>query len=376
MEILRDKKRDWDLLREADKIQYILRDKLRSKPFYLKGSEPPVEFIMGNILPEGIEFFTIPEQSPQTQVTLYLTLNRHIEVDFEVQNIQDDRWLLMPTLARIGKVVRAHPRFAMAEGSVYATNFKVSKNELGADIARLQIAAQVVLRDQEKQLAEEFPGLRMFLTADRDRPLGLRPIEHMTETLVIKDTNDPHAYEIPVGDTTYFKLLGKTFEQVRLKLGDTASLVIYPIALEEKGKKYLIAHMYLPLKHTGTDFDALLKTLSEKAELIIERIREVNMVTIKEKQKVRDISLGGVGIEIDNSDLKKYLPVSDRITFDLIFKMQAPLRFQGKICHVAAVGDQTLLAGIDIEGTGHTEYRKSNQERLGTLIQLIRSESK
>ncbi|HNN75970.1 MAG TPA: DUF1577 domain-containing protein, partial [Leptospiraceae bacterium] len=128
MEILRDKKRDWDLLREADKIQYILRDKLRSKPFYLKGSEPPVEFIMGNILPEGIEFFTIPEQSAQTQVTLYLTLNRHIEVDFEVKNIQDDRWLLMPTLARIGKVVRAHPRYAMAEGSVYATNFKVSKN--------------------------------------------------------------------------------------------------------------------------------------------------------------------------------------------------------------------------------------------------------
>ncbi len=376
MEILREKKREWDLLREAEKIQYILRDKLRSKPFYLKGSEPPIEFIMGEILPEGIQFFTIPEQAPAQRVTLYLTMNRHIEVDFDVKEIKEDMWILMPTLARIGKVVRAHPRFPTSAGTVYATNFKVSKNEIGADIARLQIAAQVVLRDHEKQLAEEFPGLRMYLTADRDRPIELRPLEHLTDALVIKDVHSPQAYDIPLGDTTYLKALGKTFEQVRLKLADMASLIVYPIAIEEKGKKYLIAHMVLPLRIPGQDFDAILSTLREKGEVITERIREVNMITIKEKQKVRDISLGGVGLEIDNSELKKYLPLSDRITFDLIFKMQAPLRFQGKVCHVAMVDTDRLVAGIDIEGSGHTEYRKSNQERLSTLIQMIRSEKK
>jgi len=378
MEILRENKREWDLLREPDKIRYVLKDKLKAKAFFLKGAVPPVEFVMGDILEEGIEFFTMPGLERQSPVTLYLTVNRHIEVDFELKGAHEDKWILLPTQARIGKTVRANPRYVTKEGSVYAANFKVSKNEIGADFSKLQIASQVVLRDFEKQLGEQFPGLRFFLPNERERPLELKPLEQLLTPLVVMNTQDPASYEVPVLDSTYKKMLDglRSFEHIRLKLSDFASLVVFPVTIEEKGKNYLIAHIYLPLKEPISDAEALIKILSEKSETITERIREVNMITIKDKQKVHDISLGGIGLEITNDDLKKYVPLTDRITFDLIFKMQAPLRFQGKICHVVSVDQGELLfAGIDIEGSGHTDYRKSNQERLNSLIQIIKTEA-
>ncbi|MCE9597698.1 MAG: hypothetical protein K8S54_07000 [Spirochaetia bacterium] len=105
MTILREKKRDWDMLRETEKINYVLRDKLKTKPFFLKGTQPPVEFVMGDITDEFVEFFTLPGLAPRNQITLYLTVNRHIEVDFEVKEIREDRWMLRPTMARNGRSV-------------------------------------------------------------------------------------------------------------------------------------------------------------------------------------------------------------------------------------------------------------------------------
>ncbi|MCE9597699.1 MAG: hypothetical protein K8S54_07005 [Spirochaetia bacterium] len=226
-------------------------------------------------------------------------------------------------------------------------------------------------------MAEEFPGLKVYLPNDKERPPELKPIEQLNVPLIIKDTQDPASYEIPLGDSTYKKQLemARAFENVRLRFAGTASFIVFPVNIEEKGRTYLIAHIYLPLKNAGSDFEKILATLTEKCDTITERIREVNMITIKEKQRVHDISMGGLGLEITNEDLKKYVPLSDRITFDLIFKMQAPLRFQGKICHVASDDEgEKYVAGIDIEGSGHSDYRKSNQERLNNMIQTIKLE--
>lgn len=376
MEIIREKKRDWELLKETEKIRYVLTEKLRMQQFHLKGANPPLSFSMGQVTPEGIEFFAPPELEAPPKLTLFLTVNRHIEIDFTLVRQDGDRWVLMPEAARIGKVIRAHPRIVPKEGAVYATNFKISKNELGADLSRMQIASQVVLRDFEKQLAQDYPGLRIFLNTDRDRPLDMRPLDRLMTPLVIKDTRDAAAYEVPIEDSTFRRKLEelKIFEQARLRLSDARGLIVFPITLEEKEQSHLVAHMHVPVRTPDADYAGIIQDLAERSGAVVERIRELNMVTIKEKQKVADVSLGGVGLEITNSELLKYLPTSDRITFDLIFKMQAPLRFQGKICHVAAVDDARMKAGVNIEGVGHSEARKSVQDRLNSLIQLIRTD--
>lgn len=376
MELLRETKRDWELLKEAEKVRYILTEKLRTQPFHLKGAVPPLTFNMGEVTAEGIEFFPPPELAAPPELTLYLTVNRHIEVDFRLVEAKEDRWLLMPLAARIGKVIRAHPRIVPKEGAVYATNFKISKNELGGDLGRLQIASQVVLRDLEKQLAGEYPGLRIFLNSDRDRPLDMRPLDRLMTPLVIRDTRDASAYEVPIEDSTLRQKLEelKIFEQARLRLSDARGLIVFPITLEEKEQSHLVAHMHVPIRQPNVDYATVLQDLAERSGAVVERIRELNMVTIKDKQKVADVSLGGVGLEITNQELLKYIPTSDRITFDLIFKMQAPLRFQGKICHVAAVDGNRMKAGVNIEGSGHSDAKKSVQDRLGSLIQLIRTD--
>lgn len=376
MELLRDTKRDWEILKEEEKIRYVLTEKLRSQHFHLKGTDPPLTFSMGEFTPAGIEFFPPMDLEAPSELTLYLTVKRHIEIDFRVVEVKSDRWVLFPVLARISKAVRMHPRIIPKEGDVYAANFKISKNELGGDLGRLQIASQVVLRDLEKQLASDYPGLRIYLNSDRDRPPDMRPLDRLMTPLVIRDTRDAAAYDVPVEDSTFRQKLEelRLFEQARLRLSDARGLIVFPITLEEKEQSHLVAHMHVPIRQPDVDYAMILQDLAEKSGAVVERIRELNMVSIKDKQRVADVSLGGVALEVTNPELLKYVPTSDRITFDLIFKMQAPLRFQGKITHVAAVDGTTMKAGINIEGSGHSDAKKSVQDRLGSLLQLIRTD--
>ncbi len=114
MELLRDTKRDWDILKEEEKIRYVLTEKLRSQQFHLKGTEPPLTFSMGEFTPAGIEFFPPMDLAAPSELTLYLTVKRHIEIDFRLVEAKSDRWILFPVLARISKAVREHPREYLA----------------------------------------------------------------------------------------------------------------------------------------------------------------------------------------------------------------------------------------------------------------------
>ncbi len=98
-------------------------------------------------------------------------------------------------------------------------------------------------------------------------------------------------------------------------------------------------------------------------------------MNVKDKQRVLNISEGGVGLAFDNPDLMKYLPHQSQITFDLVFRLQAPMRFRGKVVHIMNMGDH-FVTGVDLEGSAHSDARKSNTERLQSLIRMAAQESK
>ena len=100
---------------------------------------------------------------------------------------------------------------------------------------------------------------------------------------------------------------------------------------------------------------------------------DANASLVKEKQKVINISEGGVALQIDSEVLQKNLPLRDWLTFDLLFKMHAPIRFYGNIRHIGKK-DGEWLVGSDLSGQGHSDYRKSTKEVYRSLIQkLLRS---
>jgi hypothetical protein len=51
--------------------------------------------------------------------------------------------------------------------------------------------------------------------------------------------------------------------------------------------------------------------------------------------------------------------------------MQAPVRFHGKICHIQKTEMGELLAGVDLEGSGHSDFKQDSIQRYRSLVKML-----
>ena len=100
---------------------------------------------------------------------------------------------------------------------------------------------------------------------------------------------------------------------------------------------------------------------------MLERMKDASSVLIKERQRVLNISSVGVAIELQNEELIKMMPERKNVVFDIIFRKQAPLRFQAEICHIERVNG-SIVAGLSFLGVGHTESSRGNVQRLQSYL--------
>ncbi|MEQ9367029.1 MAG: hypothetical protein RIF32_22535, partial [Leptospirales bacterium] len=104
--------RDWDFIRETEKLNYLLLEKLKTVRFYLKDTEPPAEFYIGEQSNGAIVFHCPPDVEPSEAVTLYSTLKRQVEIDFKLIDRPEPGTVhLAPVEGRISKIDREFPRF-------------------------------------------------------------------------------------------------------------------------------------------------------------------------------------------------------------------------------------------------------------------------
>lgn len=341
MKVIVRSKRDWEVIREPEKLNYLLDKKLEGRALFLKHSVPPAEFSREPSENGIITFYYAPNIPIEGNFTLYLTLNRQIELDFHVEEILEPGHLrARPVEVRIGKAVREFPRIEVKDESAYVTNFRVSKNEISPNNTKLQITNQVIFSDFEKRLGARFAGMKIHAPYEAKFPEYLKTFQGHEGSKV----NTPQ---------------GPGFAQ--------------PVVYEsESGEKANIAYMVVP-----RELDAVgQQELANAADEMIKRIIDANTFLVKEKQKVINISEGGIAILFTNEDLKKYVPMRKWITFDLIFRMQAPLRLHGAVRHmeelppVSGEGEQ-VLAGLDFQGLGHTDFRKGSRNRLKSLLSML-----
>ncbi len=342
MKVIVNGKRDWEVLRDPTKLTYLIDNKLEGRALFLKHSVPPAEFSR-ELSEDGVmTFYYAPNIPIQGNFTLFLTLNRQIELDFQVEEIVEPGHLkAKPVEVRIGKAMRAFPRIPVGDDVVHVTNFRVSKNEIAPNNTKLQITNQVIFSEFEKRLGARFNGMKIHAPYDPKFPDFLNSFEGHVG--------------VPVSTA-----MGPAF----------AEPVVYE---SEAGGKANLAYMVVPgeLDPVGQ------KELATAADEMVKRIIDANTFLIKDKQRVVNISEGGIAIMLTNEDLKKYAPLRKWITFDLIFKMQAPLRLHGAIRHMEelppATGDdgEKVLAGLDFQGLGHTDFRKGSKDRLKSLLQML-----
>ena len=342
MKVILNSKRDWELIRDSEKMLYLLDKKLEGRQLFLKHSVPPAEFNREPSEGGVVQFYYAPTIPVNANFTLYLTLNRQIELDFHVEEIVEPGHLkARPAEVRIGKSMREFPRIPVRDDSVVVTNFRVSKNEIAPNNTKLQITNQVIFSDFEKRLGARFEGVKIHAPYDPKFPDYLKGFAE-TDGAVVSAPQGP-AYAQPV---------------------------IYE---SENGEKLIIAFVVVP----GELDPVAAQELKTAADEMIKRIIDANTFLIKDKQKVMNISEGGIAILFTNEDLKKYAPLRKWITFDLIFKMQAPVRLHGALRHmeelpqVSGDKEERVLAGLDFQGLGHTDFRKGSQNRLKSLLQML-----
>lgn len=338
--LLKETPRSWQLMKDREAILKLIEEKLNRRPLYLKGTHPAAEFTPGERRGDGLEFYCNPSIKLNTQTTLYITLNRQLEIDFSLSElIGPGHVVLVPLQARVSSVQRAFPRITVNDGEVMASNFRISTNKITPNNTKLQITTQVIFPEFEKLHQAEFNGLRVTLAGDPQLPAEIAKLQ------------PEKGIEVTIQDRPHF---------------------LQPVYVREDQKRILLALIFFPMPPSGMD-PTVQSRVEELADELLQKVIDANASLVKEKQKVINISEGGVALQIDSEVLQKNLPLRDWLTFDLLFKMHAPIRFYGNIRHISK-RNGAWIVGIDLSGQGHSDYRKSSKEVYRSLVQkLLRS---
>lgn len=373
--------RKWQVVSDPAKVEKLLKEKVKNPTFFLKKSDPPAEFYKSPEREDNLfEFHYSPDLIIEDVFTLYSTLNRQLEVDFKKIELPEEGTVYAsPIKARVSQIQRKEKRFVLEKNSVSAAHFQVSKSELAKDHTKSQVANKVVYAEFERSLGKIIPGLKIYEYADKNRPLETTFLNRESTALFVEDLLNDGDYKAKHPDTLdYYEILDEEgmLESKKKEYKDQQlqSLVVKPILQEmANGQKKPIAFFFTTTKRGEILGPSVLNTLNEASHEIIHRIMDANLLNIDDRQNVLDISAKGVLLSITHPDLIKYIPNSRVITFDLIFKMQAPLRFRGIVRHLKKVGDE-MIVGISLEGTGHRDSvgKKSALSRLESLISHIK----
>lgn len=347
---IKESKRLWDFVSDPKIIINLILVKLNRQSLFLKNSIPPAEFTPAEEKENGIEFYYNPslEIKEHTEITLYLDLKRHLEFEFNVAKIiSDGRCILEPKVVKVSKFQRRYIRYPIKGDEVVANNFRVNKNKISTNNIQFQITCKIIFPQIEEKYANTFPGIRILISN----------ADNLPEELKHQEIDNP------------------TLLKVNIKY-----LYVYPILVFQKNKFSPIAYILLPLDQLPTEEKkiTILQNLEKIADETYEKIIEANTILIRSKQKIVNISEGGVALEITEPELVKLLPYQDNLTFDLVFKLVAPLRMHGEIRYIHKLkkdNKETLLIGIDFTGEGYTDFRKKNTDLLKNLIQKLNSKN-
>ncbi len=343
---IKEVSRTWDYVNDPNIINNLILVKLNKRSLYLKNSIPPAEFVPNQEKEGGIEFLYNPSIDIQTKVILYLDLNRHFEFHFSLKEVLSPGVaILVPEIVKVSKQQRKFSRIDVKDDSVTAANFRVSKNKISSNNIQFQISTKIIFPQFEEKYKTKYPAIRIMLPNDKNLPLQI------TKEEIIK----PQTIQV-----------------------DSKYILVYPLLTYQKNKFAPITYILLFLeekipKERETE---ILIELERIADELYEKIIEVNTVLIKEKQRIINISEGGAAIEITNEELMKLMPYQDSFTFDLVFKLVAPIRMFAEIKYIHQLISEEkefLVVGVDFAGEGYTEFKKNNRDLLKSLLAKLKN---
>ena len=375
MKVIRETERPWIPLTEQKKVEYLIGKKLAGTTFRLKNSRPAADFQPAGERDGALVFHCSPDLEIQEKLTLYTTLNRHIEMDFKVVSRNEQgEILLKPVEARIGQSFRKSPRWIPGE-TVYVRNIQIVKDQ-EIQIERGRISYEIIFKEYMEKLADIYPGIRIYGSADQDRPEECRIVEKMSQMLYVVDTGRFEAYRSAgKGILDYYSILASGARAQtavdNYKSRGVTSIACIPVLYKfPDGTSRTLATVLIEGKGESVIGDEHLARIDRAIQGLPERLINVNAFNLDKKQEVLNISENGAAILCDDELLLKYLPGIRNMTLDLVFSKQAPIRLQTTIRHIYQTDDR-MIVGVQFEGAAHGHSAKGGMDRLKSLIQTL-----
>ena len=358
VKIIKQSERHWEIITETPKIKYILKEYMMHKDLILKGFESRPEIFFAEEKSDGTYIFKVDNQIPfsDSEFSLFKTLNKHIEVSFELISSSNGMVHCRALSGRIAKVNRKHSRIIDSQSLIVAHNFMVSKEKV--DLSKVMgFSGQLAFNDVEKDLKLKQPGSKIVsLSANTKHTEESEIMKRAKKILFVKDTETMASAK----DTDCLDLK-KYYEEdlvledkkMRFKAEKIKSFIYYPISFHTGSSSVIIGYCYTD-SNSGPLPDDILKFYKEAEENVNKRILDANITTIAAKQNIVNICEGGILLDITDPELMKTINLKPNFTLDITFKLQAPLRFAVEIRHVEHT-DTSLLVGVEITGSNDTE---------------------
>ncbi len=373
-----EKARDWQIIHEVPTILHVIKDRVKMRPLFLKDSLPPAEFSPHSTNESGIMFHYPPAHEFEEITTLYYTLGRQLEVDFRLDSIEEPgtAWLI-PMEARIGKVIRGVERFPNEHAVVMASNFQISKNEVNLEYSS-RVSNKIIFSEYERILSKELPGLKIVDPGIRDLPQEVISAMKRGASIYVEDITQTSSYAPSIeGVMDYLTEMEREMvsdrESRRFRDTGIRSFLAVPLLCDLGGETRTPIGCIHLMRKAGVGITRLeFEKVIQSADELVRRVGEANTLHVSERQRIVNFSDKGMALELTNEDLIQTIPGKKRLTFDLVFKKQAPIRLQGSICHIEKVMSNRMLVGIEFDGTTLDVKSSHPLNRLKDLIQLVK----
>lgn len=365
---LKKTERKFEKIESLDKLFELFKGNLKDLVLYVKFDIAKTVIQISQILDDkGIIILTDPGYEPENnKIKAYGLLDKYFELELDVVEAQGPglfRCIIKE--AKRAAEVRKELRLKVTPEQVIASGFIISKHAI--DISQYKIPTSIkVLLDQFHTDHSQLCDLFKVDVFEQGNPI-LEAIKKTGKILFVGDLSKPEEKNPTEEILNAKELFGEKNNEYIKKYIEKGykSIIIAPIIyITDAGIQVPFAYAQLISKSklfTLEDIDELKKLLAK----LVNRIKDANTVMIHVNQQILNLSKSGAKIHITDENLKKYLPNVKGFTFNIIFKLQAPVTIYCEIKNLFRDDDGNMFVGVAF--AGHSS-RKDEMKRYSSFI--------
>lgn len=342
--------RKFQVIEEPGKLAGLIQKYFIQKPYFVAG-DVLRQVVTAGRLEEGNRVVLNSKVKLTGVEKIYTVLSKYIDFICSVEKeIMPDQYLVQVESCRVALETRKDSRFPADSSKVFISNIRASRNTINASLFNIPTSVKVHFKQYQHELAPHFDEVVVDVYDKSSEKHDL--VRRSGKVFYVADTRIPSSFSSARDD--FIDYAGQSTQEVselmrEYRTHKVVSEMIIPViykTLEEQDIP--LGYIQLISKKEPIPEEKAAGMIGVTHEMV-KKMRDSNMIVIKERQEVENISHEGLRLRITHEELKKLLPMQDGVTFDLIFKMTQPITLSTEIVY-SGIYDDDLILGLKVIG--------------------------